>query len=290
MNIIDKIKQKAKPKKIIFPEGEDERILKAVIKAEKLGYVKPIIMGNVKEIIKTAHKLKLDLSKIKLLEGNLEDAAEEVAKGEADAMIAGAVYTSAEVMKTSYYKIGLKEKTFSSFFIMEIGKEIKIFADAGAVPKPTAEQLADIAITTGKSVKKLLGIKPRIAMLSFSTKGSASEKFEEVKRVKDATKIAQKKAKEMYIDGEMQADTALREDVAKIKMKNLGEVAGRANILIFPCLSAGNIAYKLVQIYGKANAYGPILQGFKKPVSDLSRGATEEDIIGIIAIMSVMAE
>ena len=183
----------------------------------------------------------------------------------------------------------------SSFFIMTIpgykgGEQgALLYADASVNPNPTAEELADIAVISGQTAKKLLNWKPRIAMLSFSTKGSAEHP--DVSKVIKATNIAKKKIKGLAIDGELQADSALVMSTAKRKIKEkIGDVAGKANILIFPDLDAGNIAYKLTQILAKANAYGPILQGFAKPVSDLSRGATVEDITGVIAMLSVWSK
>jgi phosphate acetyltransferase len=185
----------------------------------------------------------------------------------------------------------------SSFFIMEIpgyeGGEggALLYADASVSPNPRPACLANIAIATGQSAKALLGWKPRVAMLSFSTKGSASHP--DVEKVVQATEIAKRmaKGKGIAIDGELQADAALVLSTARKKMKGgIGEVAGKANVLIFPDLDAGNIAYKLTQILAGANAYGPILQGFSKPLSDLSRGATAEDIAGAITIIALMAE
>ena len=157
-------------------------------------------------------------------------------------------------------------------------------------PNPTAKELADIAVSTGLTAKTLLGWKPRIAMLSFSTKGSANHP--DVNKVVEATEMAKRKAAGagIEIDGELQADAALVPSIAERKMKEgTGKVAGRANILIFPDLDAGNISYKLTQILANANAYGPILQGFNKPLSDLSRGAKVSDIVGAIAIVAVIA-
>jgi phosphate acetyltransferase len=163
-----------------------------------------------------------------------------------------------------------------------------MYADAAVNPDPTAEQLADIAIATGRSARSLLGWEPRIAMLSFSTKGSANHPL--VDKVIRATEIAKTKAPEMDVDGELQADSAIVPEVAKKKIREPGLVAGRANILVFPDLNAGNIAYKLTQYLGGAKAYGPILQGFSKPISDLSRGAKIEDVVGVIAIVCVLSQ
>lgn len=166
-----------------------------------------------------------------------------------------------------------------------------IYADASVNPNPTAEELADIAVSTGMTAKTLLGWKPRIAMLSFSTKGSAVH--HDVSKVVEATEIAKRKAKGtgIEIDGDLQADAALVLSTAERKMNGMiGKVAGRANILIFPDLDAGNISYKLTQTLAKANAYGPVLQGFDMPLSDLSRGAKVKDIFGVITIVAAIAD
>ena len=181
----------------------------------------------------------------------------------------------------------------SSFFIMVIPEysgekdKILIFADAGVNINPSPRELAEIAVTAGRNAQALLNIEPRIALLSFSTKGSAAHPL--VDKVVEATEIARKMAPELFIDGELQADAALVEKVAEKKVKE-SKVAGKANVLIFPDLEAGNIAYKLTQYLAKAKAYGPILQGFSKPVNDMSRGASIEDITGVAAITVVQAQ
>ena len=229
-----------------------------------------------------------------IVKDKLISAALLLKLGYVDAMVGGCVYTSGDFIAVSKQVIGLRKgiRVPSSFFIMDVpGFGQYVYADASVNPNPTAEELADIAVMTGISAKQLLGIKPRIAMLSFSTKGSAEHP--DVCKVVRATELAKKKGKKfgLLVDGELQADAALRLDVAKRKIKGqIGEVAGRANVLIFPDLDAGNIAYKLTQYFGKARAYGPILQGFAKPLSDLPRGARVEDIIGILAIVSVLSQ
>ena len=162
--------------------------------------------------------------------------------------------------------------------------KVLIYADAAVTISPSAPQLAEIAITTAMNAKKLLGIEPKVAMLSFSTKGSASHS--DVDKVKEATKIARQKGPALNIDGELQVDSALVPKVAEKKVKE-SNVAGKANVLIFPDLDAANIAYKLTQYIGGAKAYGPILQGFRKPINDLSRGASAEDVVGVSAITAV---
>lgn len=309
MDVICSIKKRAKGlnKKIIFPEGDDERIKKAVDMAVKEKMIIPILVNENK--IKKSKELdryaKEYSKRFKVSESVAKSimlhplfySAMAVSLGDADGIVGGCVYTSGDMITVSTQIIGLQKKVSvpSSFFLMNIPnydggeKGNLIYADASVNPNPTEEELADIAIVSGQTAKNLFGWEPRVAILSFSTKGSAEHP--DVCKVIKATKIAKKKGKEINIDGELQADSALVLDVAKKKIKNkLGNVAGRANVLVFPDLDAGNIAYKLTQRLAKAKAYGPILQGFSKPVSDLSRGATIEDIFGVIAILCVWSE
>ena len=325
MSLISLFKKSAwKECRLVFPEGEDERILQAVRKAKDQKLAEPFFVGNKKDIEAAAEKAKISIKDVpvvdiskgvpqryidayaktrevspklaeRLLSNPLYLAALLVRLGEADGMVAGAVATSADVITASEGIIGLRKGVSvpSSFFIMEIpgykGGErgLLLFADSSVNIEPTSEQMADIAITTAHTAKELLGWTPRVAMLSFSTKGSAVHP--RVDKVVEATKIANEKAPSFYIDGELQGDSAIVEKTARKKMKDMGEVGGRANVLIFPDLDSGNIAYKLVQSLAKANAYGPLLQGFTSPVSDLSRGAKADDIVGVIAILSSWA-
>ncbi len=326
MNVISTFEHSAKSKcRLVFPEAEDERIIAAVRAAKDRKLATPVLVGNAMRIRVVANEAGIhiddieikDMSKpldrkyvlayarirnvsetvaLKLLQNSLFLSALLVRLGEADGMLAGAVFTSADMIMAAEGIIGLAKRVSvpSSFFIMEIpGYEgpagnLLIFADSSVNVNPTAEQLADIAVTTAKTTKSLLGWKPRVAMLSFSTKGSATHAC--AYKIIKATKLARRKAPGITIDGELQGDTALVRDTAVRKMHGkIGNVAGRSNVLIFPNLDAGNISYKLVQTLAKANAYGPILQGFAKPVSDLSRGAKVSDIIGAIAILSTWA-
>lgn len=326
MSLISKFKKTAWNKcRIALPEGEDPRVLEAAVKAKKLRLADPFFVGSRPEIEKTAKKLKLPLRGFKIIDTSagvpekyikaytkIRKAPPKLAErilssplflaslmvqmGEADAMVAGAVSSSADVITAATGIIGLRKGVSvpSSFFIMEIPnpevgeKGLLLFADSSVNIELTAEQMADVAITTAQTAKELMKWIPRAAMLSFSTKGSSIHPRAD--KVIGATKIANRKAPGLYIDGEMQGDSALVPSTAKKKIKGkLGPVAGRANILIFPDLDSGNISYKLTQCLGGANAYGPVLQGFRKPVSDLSRGAKTEDILGSIAILSTWA-
>jgi phosphate acetyltransferase len=311
MNIISSIKNKAKGlnKKIIFPEGDDERIQKAVKMAVKQKMIEPILVNKktIKESGKFNTYTKEYMKRFKVSENTAKSIMQHplffstmaVSMGDVDGIIGGCVYTSGEMIAVSTQIIGLQKNVNvpSSFFLMSVPnytggeKGNLIYADASVTPNPTSEELADIAIVSGQTAKNLFEWEPRVAILSFSTKGSAEHP--DVCKVIDATKIANKKNKDkkIKIDGELQLDSALVLDVAKKKIKNnVGNVAGKANVLIFPDLDAGNIAYKLTQRLAKAKAYGPILQGFKKPVSDLSRGASVEDIYGVIAMLCVWSE
>ncbi|NMC13850.1 MAG: phosphate acetyltransferase [Chloroflexi bacterium] len=327
MSIMETFSQKAKqnPKTILFPEGNNPTILMAVKKLSDESLAKPVLLGNPEEVIEEAAALGFDLTDIPIVHPDTSPhiehyvtlycrekdmppgaglrimmqplcfAAMMVKAGEADCMVAGINHPTEEVILASELIIGLCPgiSVVSSFFIMDIpnftGGEngLLIFADPAVNPDPNAEQLADIALATAQSAKETLGWEPRVAMLSFSTKGSASHPL--VDKVIEATELAHQKAPSLLIEGEMQADAAIVEAVAHKKMKSESKVAGKANVLIFPDLNAANIACKLVQRLAKANSYGPFLQGFNLPVSDLSRGATVDDIIGASIILSARA-
>lgn len=313
-------KQKQQPKRLVLPEGEDIRTLQAASILLKEGYVKELyILGNedkIQELIKTS---SVDIERAKVLDPKKANELDEYAnqlyelrkhKGMTieqahqlaenvlffgalmlkndvvDAYVAGAAHTTADVLRSGIYTVGVnkEEGIVSSFFLMQTDiedfgyKGCLIFADCAVNIDPNPQQLAGIAIATANSVKKLFDIEPRIAMLSFSTKGSANHAM--VDKVKEATEIVKKQFPSLKIDGELQADAAIIPSIAERKAPN-SPIGGKANILIFPDLDAGNIAYKLVQRIAKADAIGPIIQGLNKPMSDLSRGASYQDIVDV---------
>jgi phosphate acetyltransferase len=207
----------------------------------------------------------------------------------ADGFVAGSTASTGDVLKAAFQCVGMPEgiSIVSSFFLMILPERTLSFADCAVVPNPDAQQLADIAVTTADNHKILTGEEPYVAMLSFSTKGSAEHEL--LDKVKEATKIAQSKRPDLNIDGEMQFDTAIIDSIGKKKAPG-STVAGRANVLVFPDLNAGNIGYKIAQRLGGAEAVGPVVQGLKKPLFDLSRGCSVDDIVNTSAISALMAD
>ena len=326
-SFIDGLKARAKEniKTIVLAEGEEIRTIKAaaIVKAE--GYAKNILLGNPEKISKMAAAAGVDIEGVEIIdpsEGNEEFAelfaelrkkkgvtieqARETVKdplyygvmmvktGKVDGMVAGAVNSSANVIRPSLQilKTAPNTKIVSAFFIMNVpdcdmGENgTFVFADCGLNQQPTAEELSEIAISSAASFKSLVGAEPKVAMLSYSTYGSA--KHDDVTKVTTATQLVKEKAPDIMVDGELQLDAAIVASVGAQKAPT-SPVAGKANVLVFPDLDAGNIGYKLVQRLAKAEAYGPVLQGVAAPVNDLSRGCTAEDIAGVVAITSVQA-
>ncbi|NLW25501.1 MAG: phosphate acetyltransferase [Clostridia bacterium] len=329
MNLVETIRAKARSKgaTIVLPEGTEERTVQAagILTREKIAKV--ILLGPKEEVEAVAQKTGTDLREVQIINPlqsekfeqyaetlyelrkhkglSLEEAREltknplyfgtlMVKNDDADGMVAGAQNTTGDVLRPALQIIKTEKgiSSVSGAFIMivpdcEYGENgVMVFADCAVNPNPTAEQLAENAYLSSKTARAIVGMEPKIGMLSFSTKGSA--KHELVDKVVKAVGIAKERYPELQIDGELQADAALVPKVGKSKAPN-SEIAGKVNVLIFPDLQAGNIGYKLVQRLAKAEALGPILQGMAKPVNDLSRGCSVDDIVNTVA-MTVLQE
>ena len=321
-----KAKAKADIKHIVLPEGEEIRNVQAAVMIRDQGLAKLTLLGNpakVKEVAAGADLTGIDIidpadsDKAPLYAATLydlrkakgmteEEAAKKVADpmyygimmvklGDADGLVSGAIHSTGDMLRPALQVIKSKPgmKTVSSCFLMECPDKsfgdngVMIFSDCGVNIDPDAEQLANIALGAADSARSLAGMEPRVAMLSFSTKGSA--KHDDVTKVQEATRIAHEMAPELLLDGELQLDAALVEKVGQLKAPG-SKVAGHANTLVFPNLDAGNIGYKLVQRLAHAEAYGPILQGIAKPCNDLSRGCSADDIVATVAITAVQAQ
>lgn len=330
MNFIENMKQRARNeiKKIVLPEASDLRTIKAAAIALEEKYAEIVLIGDEVSINKLAEENNLDISKATIVNPLTSEKSEEYAeklyelrkaKGmtldqakdlvkdevyfgmmmvkcdEADGLISGAIHSTSDTLRPALQilKTAPGTKLVSAFFLMvvpdcEYGENgVFVFGDCGLNQNPTAEELVEIAYSSSKSFEQLVGKESKVAMLSYSTKGSA--KSELTQKVIDATNLVKEKYPEMKVDGELQLDAAIVPSVGKSKAPD-SSIAGTANTLIFPDLDAGNIGYKLTQRLAKAEAYGPLCQGIAKPVNDLSRGCSAEDIAGVIAITAVQAQ
>lgn len=330
MSFIQDIKNKAKTqiKTIVLPEGNDIRTIQAASIVLKEQYANIIILGDKQEILRKADDNGIDISKATIInpiksqkyesyvqafyelrkaKGMTLEKAYKIIKdetyfgmmmvkqSEADGLVSGACHSTSDTLRPALQilKTSPGTKLVSAFFVMvvpdcEYGENgIFIFSDSGLNENPDADALSEIAISSSKSFEQLVGKQSKVAMLSYSTYGSAHSPLTD--KVVEATKLLKQKAPNLLCDGELQLDAAIIPEIAKSKAPN-SPVAGNANTLIFPDLDAGNIGYKLVQRLAKAEAYGPLCQGIAKPVNDLSRGCSSEDIAGVIAITAVQAQ
>jgi phosphate acetyltransferase len=330
MDVLKNFKEKAaaNKKRIVFPEGNDERIIRAAKKVVEENLAEVIILGDENQISKDAAQYGVNLEGVEIINPRSNDYIEEFTEvfyelrkhknisiedavktvidplyfgtmmiytDKADGMVAGAANATGSVLRPAFQIVKTKEgiSTVSSAIIVVLkdksfGEEgVFVFSDCAVNPAPNSQQLAEIAIATADTTKSLLEFEPKVAMLSFSTMGSA--KHENVEKVQKAVEIAHKNAPELILDGELQLDAAIVESVSKRKAPD-SKLNGDANVLIFPDLQSGNIGYKLVQRLAGADAVGPILQGLAAPINDLSRGCSVDDVVNLTAITVVQAQ
>lgn len=321
MSLIENLRSKVRASKpeIVFPEGDDPRILRAAIRLNEDGDIKPIVLGDKKELEALAEKEGVKLGNLEILDPANYEAKDEMVKafverrkgkvneeqaaeilkdhnyfgtmliymGKAKGLVSGAAHTTADTVRPALQIIKTKEgyKRCSGAFIMLRDEEMYLMADCAINIDLDAEGLAEVAVVSNETARQF-GMDPKIAMLSFSTKGSASH--ERVTMVAEATKMAKEKNPDMAIDGELQFDAAFVESVAKKKAPG-SEVAGHANVFVFPNIEAGNIGYKIAQRFGGFEAIGPILQGLNAPVNDLSRGCSEDEVYSLAIITAAQA-
>lgn len=329
MSFIENIKQRAKQdiKTIILPEAEDKRVLEAASKVIKEGFAKVILIGDKEQVENDIKENNIDLTGVEIIDiktstrkqeyaqklfelrqakGMTEEEATKLIEepiyygmmmlklGEADGLVSGAAHSTSNTLRPALQilKTAPNTKLVSAFFVMcvpncEYGEHgTFVYGDSGLVENPNSDELSEIAISSAKSFKNLVGAEPKVAMLSYSTYGSAKSELTE--KVIEATKLVKEKNPDLIVDGELQVDAAIIPEVSKSKAPG-SIVEGNANVLIFPDLNAGNIGYKLTQRLAKAEAYGPLCQGIAKPVNDLSRGCSADDIAGVVAITAVQA-
>jgi len=323
LNLLDEIKEKASAlkKTIVLPESHDERVLKAAEILTKEKIVSVITLGNEDIIRSDAERLGIDLTGIRIIEPSQSDKLSDftniffnqrkykgitieqarktvvrdlffgammVREGMADGSVAGSTASTGDVMRAGIQCVGMPEgiSIVSSFFLMLFPDNVFSFADCAVVPNPDSNQLSDIAISTADNHLKLTNKEPFVAMLSFSSKGSAQHEL--IDKVIEATKNAKEKRPDLNVDGELQFDTAIIESIGKKKAPG-SPVAGKANVMVFPDLNAGNIAYKIAQRLGGAEAIGPLVQGLNKPCFDLSRGCSVDDIVNNASFAVVMS-
>lgn len=321
MSLIENLRSKVRASKpeIVFPEGDDPRILRAAIRLNEDGDIKPIVLGDKKELEALAEKEGVKLGNLEILDPANYEAKDEMVKafverrkgkvneeqaaeilkdhnyfgtmliytGKAKGLVSGAAHTTADTVRPALQIIKTKEgyKRCSGAFIMLRDEEMYLMADCAINIDLDADGLAEVAVVSNETARQF-GMDPKIAMLSFSTKGSASH--ERVTMVAEATKMAKEKNPDMAIDGELQFDAAFVESVAKKKAPG-SEVAGHANVFVFPNIEAGNIGYKIAQRFGGFEAIGPILQGLNAPVNDLSRGCSEDEVYSLAIITAAQA-